>query len=143
MVLKEEISSLSNQLASIVGPDFVFEDTETLDIYSKDESFATPMKPCMAVKPKNADEVQAIVKWANQEHVPLVPISSGPPHFRGDTVPNVGEAVIVDLTRMKRIIRTDRRNRIVIIEPGVTWYELQKALAPEGLTVPMPLIAPG
>ena len=61
-----------------------------------------PRKPKFVANPKNADEVHNIVKWANNTNTPLVPVSSGPPRFYGDTVPSVGGAVIVDLAMMKR-----------------------------------------
>jgi FAD/FMN-containing dehydrogenase len=127
-------------LIKIVGSENVIEDPSVLEDYSKDQSFTPQMMPLMAVKPGNADEVQDIVKWANQTHTPLVPVSSGPPHFRGDSVPSVEGAVVVDLGRMKRIIMMDRRNRVAIIEPGVTYSELQPALAKEGLRLSMPLM---
>jgi len=50
-----------------------------------------------------------IVKWANRTLMPLVPISSGPPRFHGDTIPSVGGSVIVDLRKMKRIMRIDQK----------------------------------
>lgn len=107
-----------DELIRIVGAEDVIDDPETLEGYSRDQSFAPPRRPKLVVKPKNADEVQGIVKWANQTGTPLVPVSSGPPHFRGDTVPRLGGAIIIDLSRMKRIIRIDRRNKMVMIEPG-------------------------
>jgi len=55
-------------------------------------------------------------------------------------VPSVPEAVIVDLRRMNKIVRIDRRNRMVIIEPGVTYPQLQPALAKEGLVLSTPLL---
>ena len=129
-----------DDLIKIVGLENVIEDPSVLDDYSKDQSFTPQMMPLMVVKPGNADEVQDIVKWANQTNTPLVPVSSGPPHFRGDSVPSVEGAVVVDLSRMKRIIMMDRRNRVAIIEPGVTYSELQPALAKEGLRLSMPLM---
>ena len=98
------------------------------------------MKPLMVVKPKNADDVQDIVKWANQTKTPLVPISSGLPHFRGDSVPSAEGAVIMDLSGMKRIIMMDRRNRVALIEPGVTFSQLQPELAKQGMRLSMPLL---
>jgi FAD/FMN-containing dehydrogenase len=121
------------ELIALIGKKNVLDDPETLDAYSRDQSFARPMKPRFVVKPKNADEVQKIVGWANKTGTPLVPVSSGPPRFRGDTVPSVPEAVIVDLSGMKKIISVNRRNRIAIVEPGVTYSELQPELAREGL----------
>lgn len=120
-------------LKEIVGVNNVLDTPEILEAYSKDQSFVRPMKPSFVVKLKNVDEVQKIVQWANATKTPLVPVSSGPPHFRGDTVPGVPEAVIVDLSGMKKILSINRRHRIAIIEPGVTYGELQGALAKEGL----------
>ena len=129
-----------DELIKIVGTENVINDPATLDIYSKDHSFIPQMLPMMVVKPKNADEVQDIVKWANQTNTPLVPVSSGQPHFRGDSVPSSEGAVIVDLSGMKRIVMMDRRNRVAIVEPGVTYSELQPALAKQGLRLSMPLL---
>lgn len=127
------------ELGKIVGAKNVFDDPEILEEYSKDQSFARPIKPRYVVKPKNAEEVKRIVQWANETLTPLIPVSSGPPHFRGDTVPSTGGAVIIDLSRMKKIIRIDRRNKVALVEPGVTFSELQPELAKEGLRLPMPL----
>lgn len=78
------------ELASIVGSEQVFDDAKTLDAYPRDQSFVPSSKPLFVVKPKNTAEVCAIVQWANQTTTPLVPVSSGPPHFRGDTIPSTG-----------------------------------------------------
>jgi len=110
----------SNNLTEIIGKEKVIKERKILDRYSHDNSFTLPMQPRLVVQPRNADDVQKIVTWANQTKTPMVPVSSGEPHFRGDTVPSVPEAVIIDLRRMDNIIRIDRRNRMVLIEPGVT-----------------------
>ena len=127
-------------LAKIVGGQYVLNDLETLEAYSKDESFVRPRRPLFVVKPQNVDEVQGIVRWANQTGTPLVPVSSGPPHFYGDTIPTAAGAVVVDLSRMKRIIKIDPRNRMTMIEPGVTYSELQPELAKHGLRLTTPLL---
>jgi FAD/FMN-containing dehydrogenase len=129
-----------NNLMDIIGRQKVINKPEVLDRYSHDNSFTPPMRPRLVVQPRNAGDVQKIVTWANQTKTPLVPVSSGEPHFRGDTVPSVPEAVIVDLHRMNKIIRIDRRNRMVLIEPGVTYAQLQPALAEQGLTLSTPLL---
>jgi len=130
----------SNNLTEMIGKQKIINEHKILDRYSHDNSFTLPMRPRLVVQPHNADEVQKIVTWANQTKTPLVPVSSGEPHFRGDTVPSVPEAVIIDLRRMNKIIRIDRRNRMVLIEPGVTYAQLQPALAQEGLRLSTPLL---
>jgi len=131
---------IAKELIEVVGADNVLDDPEMLDTYSKDQSFVPAMKPRLVLKPGNVDEVQEIVRWANQTGMPLIPVSSGPPRFHGDTVPSLEGAVIVDLRRMNRIIRVDRRNRMTLIEPGVTFGQLQPELAKEGLRLSTPLL---
>jgi FAD/FMN-containing dehydrogenase len=128
------------ELINTVGADNLLDDEETLQAFSRDESFAHPLKPWYVVKARSADQIQKLVQWANRTNTPLVPVSSGPPHFRGDTVPSVPGAVIVDLSQMKRIFNVDRRNRIVGIEPGVTYTELQPVLAKAGMRISSPLM---
>ena len=129
----------NDDLAKIVDSNNVLDSPEILKAYSEDMSFVPKLRPRCVVKPDSADEVQELVKWANDNNTPLIPVSSGPPHFRGDTVPHIGGAVIVDLTGMKKIIRLDQKNRIAMVEPGVTFGELQPELAKEGLSAYMPL----
>ncbi len=69
-----------------------------------------------------------------------MPICSGAPHFYGDTVPSVPGAVMVDLRRMNKIIRIDRRNRIAIIESGVTYAEALLGFASLGFETILPVI---
>jgi FAD/FMN-containing dehydrogenase len=126
------------ELAKIVGSENYLDGAEVLEKYSSDYSFVAPRKPSCVVKPKNTGEVRRIVNWANQAGMPLVPVSSGPPRFRGDTIPRMG-GCIVDLSRMNKILRVDRRNRVAMIEAGVTFAQLRSALAKKGLRMLMPL----
>ena len=130
---------MKQDLIGVVGEDNVLDDQASLGSYGRDESFVLPIKPRFVVRPGSEDEVQALVVWANETLRPLVPVSSGGPHFYGDTVPSVPGAVMVDLSRLNKIRRIDRRNRIVVIEPGVTYAQLQPELAKEGMRVTPPL----
>jgi len=131
------------QLVEIVGKAGVFDNPEIGEPFSPGTNLIQSMKPRFMVKPRNVDEVQKIVLWANQTLTPLVPVSSGGPHFRGDTLPTAPGSVIVDLSGMKRILKIDRRNRVALIEPGVTYSQLQPELQKEGLRIVMPLLPRG
>ena len=128
------------QLAAIVGDGGVSDAPDALESYAADLSCAPRIPPQYIVRPRDAAQVQALVNWANGTATPLVPVSSGPPHSHGDTVPSVAEAVIVDLSLMKAILKIDRRNKIVVVEPGATHAELEPALAEQGLRIPRPLL---
>jgi FAD/FMN-containing dehydrogenase len=127
-------------LEAIVGRRYVASDAASLAAYAGDMSFVPPLTPHAVVKPGTHADVEAVVAWAVETGTPLVPVSSGPPHFRGDTVPSAPGAVVVELTRMKKILRVDRRNRMVVVEPGVTYPEVQTTLAEQGMRVASPLL---
>ena len=126
------------RLADIVGQGNLFDDEETLEAYARDESFLPGRRPSFVVKPGSREEIVELLKMANETRVPLVPVSSGPPHFRGDTVPEYG-GIVLDLSGMNRILFVDREDRVAMIEPGVRFGELQEALRKEGLKLPIPL----
>ena len=129
-----------DDLTAIVGPDRVCDDPAVLRQLARDESFAAPTTPRCVVQPATPEQVQEIVRWANRTATPLVPVSSGPPHFRGDSVPAEGCDVVVDLSAMNAILRIDRSNRVAMIEPGVTYGDLIPALHAHGLAPYMPLL---
>jgi FAD/FMN-containing dehydrogenase len=136
-VLEYEV--LKKPLSEIVGLENVEDSPEVLDELAKDHSFIKPVRPLCVVYPRTKGDVKDIIRLANEYKVPLIPISSGPPHFRGDTVPREG-GIILDLSRMKKILRVDIRNRAVQVEPGVTFRELVPILEKHGLRLNMPLL---
>ena len=133
------MSNLKERLAEIVGGKNVSDDDSTLGRYGCDTSFVAPMRPAFVVKAASAEQVQKIVKLANETKTTLVPVSSEAPHHKGDTVPSVPGSVIVDLSGMKRILNVNRQQRIAVVEPGVTYGELQAALAEKGMELSLPL----
>ena len=130
---------LKRELSDIVGAQWVNMEDGVLEGYAKDESFISARRPQCVVKPGTVREVQDVILWANRTKVPLIPVSSGQPHFRGDTIPRMGGAV-VDMERMNTIIRINRKNRVAVIEPGVTFEQLMSEVEKEGMRLAMPLL---
>ena len=128
------------KLVKVVGVRNVIYDPATLDEYATDMSFVNTVKPDCVVKPRKTNDIEKLVKLARETLTPLVPVSSGPPHFRGDTIPTAGGAIIVDLSDMKKIVRVDRLNRVAMFEPGVTFGELIPAVTKEKLRLNLPLL---
>src|SRR3990167_5649483 len=135
---KEYKERLRKKLSDIAGAGNVIDDAETLAKYSKDKSLEAPRKPTFVVFPNNTEEIQKIVKLANEERVPLIPASSGV-HFYGATIP-LESGIVIDLSSWKKIFKIDSRNRAVRIQPGVTYGELQPELEKNGLRALMPLL---
>jgi FAD/FMN-containing dehydrogenase len=128
------------ELMEIVGYEGVLENPESGEQFLSGFDQIPPMRPRFKIKPRTVDEVQKIVLWANRTQTSLVPLSSGEPHLRSDTVPEQPESVIVDLSGMNKILKIDRRNRLVLIQPGVTHKQLLPELRKEGLRINMPLM---
>ncbi|MCC7462370.1 MAG: FAD-binding oxidoreductase [Gammaproteobacteria bacterium] len=103
-------------------------------------SFCDRVRPASVVRVGSGAEVQKLIRFANETRTTLVPISSGAPHFRGDTVPGAGGAIVVDLSGMKRIQFVDRERRVAMCEPGVSFGELIAATRAQGLRLNMPLL---
>jgi len=131
--------SLKQDLTGIMGQEWVFTEQDLLTAYSQDDSYVPAGMPQCVVKPGSLEEIQETVEWANRMKSPLVPVSSGGPHLRGDTIPCKG-GVVVDLGRMQKVIRVDRKNRVVVIEPGVSFAQLSTELEEQGLRLAGPLL---
>lgn len=129
---------LREELTKIVGIENLFQDPEVLKHYSKDYSLAPRGMPNYVIKPKDAQEVQEVVRLANEHRIPLVPCSSKV-HFHGATIPREG-GIVLDLTKMNRILEFDEPNRRVRIEPGVTWEQLTNELGKRGFKLVIPLL---
>jgi FAD/FMN-containing dehydrogenase len=127
-------------LAEIVGAANVSADPAVLDGYAGDQSFVGRMTPRFVVKVDGLETIEKLVKLAKETGTGLVPVSSGGPHFHGDTVPSTSDAIIVDLSGMKKVDLIDTFERVAsMIEPGVTFGELIPAVAAKGLRLNLPL----
>lgn len=129
--------TVKTKLRDIVGAENFSDDPEILKIYSTDFSLVPAGAPNYLVKPKSSQEVQKVVQLANKSKLPVVPTSSLV-HFNGGAIPKQG-GVVVDLTRMNRILEIDEFNRRVRLEVGVTWEKVSKELAKKGYRMVMPL----
>ena len=130
--------AMIDDLSGIVGAEHVASDQATLEKYSRDGSFVQPRMPTCIVFPRNTEEIQGVVKYANERMIPVTPRSSGTGSY-GATIPSQG-GIILDLSRMNKILEIDPRNKKVKVEPGVTWAQAQQELAKQGLMVCCPLL---
>jgi len=130
--------AVKQELSIIVGSKYVSDDLPTLQKYSQDYSFVQGSRPSYVIFPKNTEEVQGLVKYANEHLIPLIPRSSHV-SFYGAGIPTQG-GIIVDLTRMNRILEINAHNKMVTVEPGVTWSQIQAELEKHELMVSNPLL---
>lgn len=122
-----------NEIRDITGPEHVLTSPEDLLCYSYDGTFAEHL-PDAIVSPGSTEQVSAILKIAHREGLPVIPrgMSSG---LAAGTVPFGGELVL-NLTRMNRILEIDRENMTATAQAGVITSDLAAAVEAEGLFYP-------
>lgn len=118
----------------IVGAPFVFFDKENLEKYGRDETEHLLYLPEVIVKPTNTKEVAAIMKYCNEQRIPVTPRGAGT-GLSGGALPHLG-GVLLSTERFNKIIQIDERNLQVITEPGVITEVLQDAVKEKGLFYP-------
>ena len=111
-----------------VGPDWVFTSDEDVALY-RDAYSAFYGEPeervaSAAVAPASLDQVQAVVRAANQHKIPLYTISTGRNLAYGGSAPVYSGSVVLDLKRMNRVLEVNERNAYALVEPGVSYFDL-------------------
>jgi (+)-pinoresinol hydroxylase len=119
-------------LEGVVGRDWLFKSDEDVllyrDGYSPLWGEAEERVASAAVAPNSVEQVQAIVKIANQHGLPLYPISTGRNLTYGGSAPAYSGSVVVDLKRMNRILDVSERDKTCLVEPGVSYFDLYRHL---------------
>lgn len=130
---------LTEVLRNVLAGDSISADPADLEAFkTANPLLADGESPSHVVRPKNVSELQKLVKLANENRLACVPVSSGGNHFRGGITCDQ-EHIVIDLSAWKKIPWVQRKNRVCIVEPGVTYGELLPVLAAEGMTIPTPL----
>ncbi len=125
--------SIKQALCEIVGQQNYTDSLIDMVSFSYDASEHSH-RPYCAVWVETAEQVSKILQLANRESVPVVPRGAGT-GLSGMAVPIRG-GIILDLSRMNRIIRISIEDRLAIVQPGVVYADLEKALIPYGFFFP-------
>ncbi len=105
-----------------------------LEAHSQDESFHPPHPPDVVVWPENAQEISAILRYANQERLPVTPWSGGS-SLEGNPIPVHG-GILLALYNLNRILKIDETDLQVVVQPGVVYDDLNARLKRYGLFFP-------
>lgn len=86
------------------------------------------------VFPVSTEEVSAVLRFADENGFPVTPRGAGT-NLVGSTVPH-GNGIILDLSRMNRVLEIDEQTLTAVVEPGVVLQDLQKLVEARGLFYP-------
>jgi len=117
----------------IVGEENYTDSLMDMVSYSYDASEHSH-RPACGVWVKTAEQVSEILRLANKENLPVIPRGAGT-SLAGSAVPVRG-GIVLDLSHMNKILKISLEDRLVIVQPGVVYEDLEKRLAPNGFFFP-------
>jgi glycolate oxidase len=126
----------------ILGADSVRTDPTTLEEFGHDMTENPGALSDAVLTVSNLESLQKVVRIAAEHRVPLVPRVAGT-NLGGLAIPEKG-GFILDLRTMNRIVEINADDMVAVVEPGVTFGDLARALAEvkPRLTIAFPLSPP-
>ena len=126
--------AVRDELIAAVGRDNALLTDEERDQY-KD-----PFRPdddktydsSLVLFPASTEQVQAIVKIANEHSVPLWASSQGRNNGYGGPSPRVRGSVLLSFRKMNRVLEVNNELAYAVVEPGVRWFDLYDAIVAAG-----------
>lgn len=112
----------------------VFIGEEISEDYSHDELGSEKHMPDIVVKAMSRDEIVEIMKYANNNNIPVTVRGAGT-GLVGAAVPILG-GILLDLSGMNKILELDEDNLTLTVEPGVLIMEIAKFVEEHDLFYP-------
>ena len=128
LILPDSKRAIVADLRGLLGPDKVQDDVPTLTAYAVDASVyrITPQAVVMA---ESEADVEAVMNYASREGVALTPRAAGT-NLTGSAI---GPGIILDVSRLNRVLAVNREEKWARVQPGIVYAELNKQLLPHGL----------
>jgi 4-cresol dehydrogenase (hydroxylating) flavoprotein subunit len=133
--LSEESFALAiDAFREAVGDDAVLTGDDALRVFRDPFAFPTwqDYTASAVVMPETVEQVQAIVRIANEHKVPLWTHATGMNNGYGGPAPRLTGSVIVSLRRMNRVLEINEECAYAVVEPGVRWFDLYDAVRAGG-----------
>ncbi len=125
---------LVEQLRSIVPANQVSAQADQLAVASHDESTLAAVLPVAVVWVQSADEVQRIIRYCGENRIPITARGAGSA-LEGSTIPVPG-GIVLDLSRMTKILNYWPEDLQIQVEPGIIYDNLNAQLKRDGLFFP-------
>lgn len=125
--------SVIDSLIKIFGKDNVLTKNEDMIAYSYDASHVE-VKPEAVVMPSTAEQISELMKLANRELISVTPRGQGS-GLSGGSVP-ISKGIVMDMTRMNKVIKFDPDNRLITVQAGFTTSEIDPIVGKSGLFYP-------
>jgi len=121
-------------LQAIVGPQRLSTGESVLALHAKDQSQHRACRPEVVLWPQSRLEVSEILACANRHRIPVTGWGSGS-SLEGNPIP-VSRGIVLDFSRMNRLLGIRAEDFQADVEPGVVYQDLNQALKHSGLFFP-------
>jgi glycolate oxidase subunit GlcD len=122
---------LVKELRKIVGDENVLSDPEELLVYECDGLPQHKHPPRAVVFPTSTEETSEVLSLLSEEGVSFAPRGAGTGLSGGALA--IDRGVVIELARMRAILRVDTENRLAVVQTGLVNAHLSRAVAPYGL----------
>lgn len=129
------------ELEQIVGENRIKIDDDSLQHWGKDHTKHFEPKPSAIVFPSTTEQVQAIVKLANQHQLVITP-SGGRTGLSAGAVASNGE-IVISMDKMNQILEFLPADRMVRVQAGVVTEQLQDYAEQQGMYYPVDFASAG
>jgi glycolate oxidase len=117
-------------LRTIVPGEGVIATERELRPYESDGLTAYRQLPMVVVLPETTDQVAQILRFCHAEGIKVVPRGAGT-SLSGGALP-LADGVLLGMAKFNRIREVDFKNRVAVVEPGVTNLAVSNAVAYAG-----------
>jgi glycolate oxidase len=127
-------AAVLEELKAVLGENCLFTDTDILREHGHDETEDLLFIPQAVAEPADTEQVSALMRICNDHRIPVTVRGAGS-GLAGGALPVYG-GLVISMKRFDKILKIDRRNFQVTVEPGVITEILQNTLREEGLFYP-------
>lgn len=117
-------------LAKLVAPEALITSEDERRAFETDALAAYRQVPLAVVLPASTEEVAAVLSYCNREGIKVIPRGAGT-SLAGGAIPQP-DAIVIGISRMRRVLNIDYANRTTRVEAGITNLAISDAVAAEG-----------
>ncbi|KIX97533.1 uncharacterized protein Z520_06985 [Fonsecaea multimorphosa CBS 102226] len=131
-ISRETFLLILKRFQEVLGEDAVIVGDELrlsyADPFSMNADEAEKRGSSCAIRPTTVEQIQAIVKIANEYEIPLWTVSRGKNLGYGGPAARVKGSVILDLQNMNKVLDINDKYSYYTVEPGVSFFQLYQAI---------------
>lgn len=126
---------MHQELTNVLRAEQISTSQAVLEQHARGESYDKGVLPDVVVFPETTEDVERVVRFAAQHRIPITPVGANS-SLEGNTVPVRG-GISLDMNRMAKILEFRPEDLLAVVQPGVTYPQLNDFVRRSGLFFPV------